>query len=451
VRARVRVEALVDRHLVAPDQPILYEVPFSGNGAQLSLSGVVRTNRPPSRGDTYDVVSRHVDPTPDQLRASARELYPHYVVDNYLRAFTNEPVPTWGTPDRDTTMEGIFDRAALDPRRAGWEEPYRLARRITAGLRTPYDAVTTIEAYFRRYHAYDETVELNTAAGTPLPDWIMSDQGGYCQMFSASMAELVRLLGIPARVAEGFTTGRWDPEERAYHVTDHDAHSWVEVYFPGYGWQPFDPTPSRNLATLASVSSALSSDAFNRISRNVTSALNNPGATPGETPNPQDAGIRSDARFNGIGLTTGKRDDGPAYLTYAGVLLALAAGAGLALVLGKRVVRAYRYRNRDPRRRAAACRADLVSFAADQHVTVAASLTHRQVADVLERDFGVDATRWADLADRARFAPQVRSAVAARELVAETKRVRGDLRDSLAPRSRVQGALSLRSLLPPDL
>ena len=57
---------------------------------------------------------------------------------------------------------------------------------------------------------------------------------------------MLRYLGIPSRVAAGFTSGRYDGKSREWTVTDRDAHTWVEVWFRGWGWLPFDPTPSRS-------------------------------------------------------------------------------------------------------------------------------------------------------------------------------------------------------------
>ena len=81
-----------------------------------------------------------------------------------------------------------------------------------------------------------------------LADFMLYTHRGYCQMFSGAMALVLRLHGIPARVAVGFTSGKLRGSD-TYVVNDRDAHAWVEVYFPGYGWIPFEPTPCGHLPT----------------------------------------------------------------------------------------------------------------------------------------------------------------------------------------------------------
>src|SRR6202007_2213208 len=73
---------------------------------------------------------------------------------------------------------------------------------------------------------------------------------GYCQQFAGAAALLLRLAGVPARVVAGFATGRRVGPDR-YVVRDLDAHDWIEVYFQGYGWVPFNPTPSADPALIA--------------------------------------------------------------------------------------------------------------------------------------------------------------------------------------------------------
>jgi hypothetical protein len=100
-----------------------------------------------------------------------------------------------------------------------------------------------IEGYLspRNGFAYDEHPP---ASALPLETFLFSSKRGYCQQFAGSMALLLRMGGIPARVATGFTTGSYDAANHRYVVSDLDAHAWVEAWFPRYDWLRFDPTPS---------------------------------------------------------------------------------------------------------------------------------------------------------------------------------------------------------------
>ncbi len=76
-----------------------------------------------------------------------------------------------------------------------------------------------------------------------MTSWFLFDlKQGYCDYFATAMVVLARLNGIPARLAIGYTMGRLDPQRGEYVVTEMDAHSWPELYFPGQGWIPFEPT-----------------------------------------------------------------------------------------------------------------------------------------------------------------------------------------------------------------
>ena len=78
----------------------------------------------------------------------------------------------------------------------------------------------------------------------PLESFLFRDKAGYCQQFSGAMALLLRMAGVPARVSTGFSTGLLDRKAGEYVVRDFDAHSWVEVWYAGYGWVTMDPTPA---------------------------------------------------------------------------------------------------------------------------------------------------------------------------------------------------------------
>ena len=72
-------------------------------------------------------------------------------------------------------------------------------------------------------------------------------QEGYSEYFGSTMAVMLRTVGVPARLAVGYTTGDKVEGKEVYAVTDSHNHAWVEVYFPGFGWIPFEPTPGKAL------------------------------------------------------------------------------------------------------------------------------------------------------------------------------------------------------------
>ena len=97
---------------------------------------------------------------------------------------------------------------------------------------------------------YDQTVEPRNDSSALL-DFLQNTKKGFCQQFAASMAVMLRSIGIPARVAVGFTAGTFDDATDNLRVTTENAHAWVEVLFPGYGWLTFEPTPGRENGAVA--------------------------------------------------------------------------------------------------------------------------------------------------------------------------------------------------------
>ena len=118
-----------------------------------------------------------------------------------------------------------------------------LARQITKNARTPFDKALTIENYLRNRFTY--TLSLTGKPGDdPLAHFLFETSAGHCEYFASSMAIMLRTLGIPSREVNGFLPGEYNDLGGDYIVRASDAHSWVEVYFPGNGWQTFDPTPA---------------------------------------------------------------------------------------------------------------------------------------------------------------------------------------------------------------
>ena len=117
-----------------------------------------------------------------------------------------------------------------------------LARQITARAQTPFDKTITLENYLRSRFAY--TLSLTGKPGDdPLAHFLFETHAGHCEYFASAMAIMLRTQGIPTREVNGFLPGEYNDLGEDYIVRASDAHSWVEVYFPGTGWLTFDPTP----------------------------------------------------------------------------------------------------------------------------------------------------------------------------------------------------------------
>ena len=117
-----------------------------------------------------------------------------------------------------------------------------LARQIVGRASTPYDQAHAIENYLRQHYAY--TLDLaTTTPADPLAWFLFQRRAGHCEYFATAMTVMLRSLGIPARYINGFLPGEYNNVGGDYIIRASDAHSWVEVFFPGYGWITFDPTP----------------------------------------------------------------------------------------------------------------------------------------------------------------------------------------------------------------
>lgn len=126
-----------------------------------------------------------------------------------------------------------------------------LARSLTENEETLYEKVTAIERYLKQNggYRYSKTDTPYTPQTKDYVDYFLFESKvGYCDNFSSAMTVLLRSIGIPARWAKGFSsgevTGGKNTNDQEYTIKNSDAHSWPEVYFEGYGWIPFEPTPS---------------------------------------------------------------------------------------------------------------------------------------------------------------------------------------------------------------
>lgn len=118
-----------------------------------------------------------------------------------------------------------------------------LARQITKNAKTNFDKALVMESFLRDRFTY--TLNLTGKPGDdPLAHFLFDTRAGHCEYFASAMTIMLRTLGIPAREVNGFLPGEYNDLGGDYIVRASDAHSWVEVYFPGNDWQVFDPTPA---------------------------------------------------------------------------------------------------------------------------------------------------------------------------------------------------------------
>ena len=118
-----------------------------------------------------------------------------------------------------------------------------LTRRVTVGKDNPYDQAAAVESYLRSNYQYTLTPTQPPLGADPLEYFLFSSKEGYCEYFASAMGDMLRSLGIPTRLVNGYGPGSYDEKLGRYVVKESDAHTWVEAYFPGYGWIPFEPTP----------------------------------------------------------------------------------------------------------------------------------------------------------------------------------------------------------------
>ena len=119
-----------------------------------------------------------------------------------------------------------------------------LARSVTARDTTTYDKVQSLIDWIGAHTHYSTNIPPLPAGADTVDEFLFGNRVGFCEQISTSLAVMLRSLGIPAREAVGYVPGGYNPITDLYQVHADDAHAWVQVWFPGYGWQNFDPTAS---------------------------------------------------------------------------------------------------------------------------------------------------------------------------------------------------------------
>ena len=337
----------------------------SEDGTMAALAGSLE------EGDSYSVDAYVPNPTPDQMRAAPRppgERLSH--IPDELIQYTHVALP------------GVLAATPAQILDSPYADVLRLARRLAEGQATPYDAVRAVQRHLRSEYTYSERPP---SRRFPLPAFLFEDRIGYCQQFSGAMALMLRMLGLPARVAGGFTPGSYNRDTGEYRVRDLDAHSWVEVWFTGLGWVPFDPTPS-----VAPAESQSSADAASAVG----------GATDApeqrDTPGAESADALSEGA-GGPGTPPGAAD--PAIEGWM-ALVALGVGiAAVALLSTSRAADRRRGPREDP---------DLVALRralAGAGGPVPPGLTLLALEARLEHDGDAPAARYVRMVRERRFAP----------------------------------------------
>jgi len=163
--------------------------------------------------DSYEAVSLAEQPAAAELRSAGSD-YPPGIQLRYLQL-----------PEQ------------LDPR------VRTLAEEVTAAAGTSYDKAKTLEAYLSSHYLY--TLQLPAQVPRdPIGNFLFERKRGHCEYFASALAIMLRTLGMPARLVNGFRGSEFNRMTGRYVVRARHAHTWVEVYFPGFGWVPFDPTPA---------------------------------------------------------------------------------------------------------------------------------------------------------------------------------------------------------------
>jgi transglutaminase-like putative cysteine protease len=118
------------------------------------------------------------------------------------------------------------------------------AKQWTRGATSAYGALKMLELHLSNQNEFTYSMDNPPVPGNvDAVDWLLSTHRGYCTYYASAMVVMARLLGIPARVVNGFSQGHFDATRKAWIVQGEDAHSWVQAYLPGFGWISFDPTP----------------------------------------------------------------------------------------------------------------------------------------------------------------------------------------------------------------
>ena len=257
---------------------------------------------PPTSSGNYGVTVDYSIATAEQLQTAGVN-YPDWVEP--YRSFQD---PGYRSPDVMLKIRNLAEQIVTN-----------------AGAKNPYDMAAAIETYLRDPNNYKYTLTPPQApAGRDRIDYFLFDsKQGYCEYFATAMGDMLRSLGIPTRLVNGYGPGSYSTELNGYVVRSEDAHTWVESYFPGFGWITFEPTPQDGgYATVARGTSGVNVCARDE---HCTIPTGPGGVIPTPTGNPGGAGLQDPGNVpGGRGSAFGFRvPDAGTLTTIVGILLAV--------------------------------------------------------------------------------------------------------------------------------
>lgn len=191
---------------------------FPQNAVFQLSDGTLRSGVDLEEGAVYTVISQRPSVTPDLLRESSGAKVPADIVSRY------------------TQLPNVPERVR------------QLAAEVTADAPTVYDQVRALEAWMGEHTRYSLDVPELPPEADAVDRFLFEDRVGFCEQIGTSLVVMLRSLGVPARLAVGYAPGERNPFTGLFDVKAKDAHAWAEVYFPGLGWQGFDPTAQVPLA-----------------------------------------------------------------------------------------------------------------------------------------------------------------------------------------------------------
>jgi transglutaminase-like putative cysteine protease len=203
--------------LFAANEPQKADVPYQFyTGSDKSYSTSLHALNRSQAGGTYTVTSL-VSVADKQTLRKAAATYPDYIKSKYLQLPSTLP-----------------------------QRVKNLAHQLMDNVPNAYDRAELLESYLRSPpFSYSPQVKATPAGKDPVDYFLFDLKQDFCEYFASAMVVMLREVGIPARLVEGFTTGTYDSASASFVVKEQDAHAWVEVYFPQYGWIEFEPTPSQ--------------------------------------------------------------------------------------------------------------------------------------------------------------------------------------------------------------